>query len=158
MRSFTGAALVTALVLVLGACGDDASPGGGPAAEATPGDFCAAAEGFSEAEARVLEQDESPEARRAAALASVEAYAALAASAPEEIRGEADTALEGQRGSFEALDRIGWGEDALSTADSGATDELLDELERYLGDEYLTAEEAVIEQVRAQCDPGFLGG
>lgn len=157
MRSLTGAALVTALMLALAAC-SDASRQAGPAGEAAPADFCAAADEFAEAEARVLEQDDGPEARRAAALASVEAYDALAASAPEEIRTEADTALEGQRGSFDALDRIGWGEDALNSADSEATDELLDELERYLGDEYFAAEQAVIERVRDECDPGFLDG
>lgn len=152
------APLFLVLVALLGAtaCGDSSDPepaGGAPAA-----DFCVAAADFAEAEAAALEQDDSPDGRRAAALASVEAYATLAAAAPQEIRAEADTALEGQRGIFEAQNQIGWGEDALNAADSAETDELLTELERFYGDEYFAAEEVVVARVRAECDPAFLEG
>lgn len=143
------------VALAAAACG---SSDDDPVAEQPAIDFCAAAAAFAEADAATLEQDESAESRRAAARASVEAYTVMAAAAPESIRDEADTALEGQRGSFEALDQLGWSEDGLASVSADESDELLTELERFLGEEYLDAEEAVIEQVRTECDPTFLEG
>lgn len=150
--------LVTALLLALlvAVAGCSSGSGEGDTTTVAEVDFCTAAENFADAEVRALEMEDTADDRRAGALASADAYAALAEAAPEEIRADAEKALEGQRGSFESLDQIGWTEDALADVSDEVTDRLLGDLERFLGDEFFEAEERVVAFVRKECDPTFL--